>query len=317
MNKLSKKAFEEIRLWVYRNARHLELALWKYHFENGSKEDVIVALSFYQNKDGGFGNGLEPDSWNPNSSPYTTLYAIGILNEINAIDTNQPMVQEILKYFDSGVNSDESGWYFNIPSNDLHAHAPWWTYDKKANEYESLGVTAGIVEFILRYASKDSRLYMRALSLAEKLIQKLEVQGNFGEMGVQGYCKLKDMIMLLDRTDQYDMNVINHTVCELVNTSIERDSSKWCYHCKTPRDFITSPNSEFYKDNVDITEAELDYIIDTRPEQGVWGITWSWFDNNDKYPKEFAISENWWKSCKAISTLLHLRDFQRIELQDI
>lgn len=30
---------------MYRNARPLDLARWKYHFENGRKEDVLAALT--------------------------------------------------------------------------------------------------------------------------------------------------------------------------------------------------------------------------------------------------------------------------------
>ncbi len=77
MKKISKKAFEEIRLWIYRNSRQLDLAMWQYEFENGNKDNVLLALSYYQNVDGGFGNALEPDCWNPESTPYTTLNAIG------------------------------------------------------------------------------------------------------------------------------------------------------------------------------------------------------------------------------------------------
>lgn len=54
-----KNQYIEVRQWMYRNARHVEVCLWNYLFENGTKEAVINALSFYQNKDGGFGNALE------------------------------------------------------------------------------------------------------------------------------------------------------------------------------------------------------------------------------------------------------------------
>lgn len=85
------------------------------------------------------------------------------------------------------------------------------------------------------------------------------------------------------------------------------------YHCKTPLDYISSPESEFYKDNEEITQLEIDYMIETRSKGSVWEITWSWFDNNDKYPKEFAVSENWWKAHKVVSTLIHLRNFGRLD----
>ena len=62
MRKLSSEDYQEIRLWMYGNARQIELAIWQYYFENGSKEAVLSSLSFYQNDDGGFGHTLEADS---------------------------------------------------------------------------------------------------------------------------------------------------------------------------------------------------------------------------------------------------------------
>jgi hypothetical protein len=80
-----------------------------------------------------------------------------------------------------------------------------------------------------------------------------------------------------------------------------------------PSDYIRSPKSIFYSDNEDVVAQELDYLIDTRPKDNVWNITWSWFENNDKYPKEFAISENWWKASKAIDKMNFLRNFNRVD----
>ncbi|MFA6693930.1 MAG: hypothetical protein WCS44_03750, partial [Bacillota bacterium] len=68
----TKEIYLKARNFVYRNARPLDLALWKYHFEAGGSDAVVEALSHYQNLDGGFGHALEPDCWNPNSSPIQT-----------------------------------------------------------------------------------------------------------------------------------------------------------------------------------------------------------------------------------------------------
>ena len=40
MKKLSETAYSEVRTWIYRNARPLELALWQFDFENGSPEPL-------------------------------------------------------------------------------------------------------------------------------------------------------------------------------------------------------------------------------------------------------------------------------------
>lgn len=70
MNRNAAKQF------VLQNARPIDLAVYKYFFENGSNKTVIEELLKYQNQDGGFGNGLEADYWNPNSSPIATNDAI-------------------------------------------------------------------------------------------------------------------------------------------------------------------------------------------------------------------------------------------------
>jgi len=311
MLKLSTEAFNEIRLWMYRNARHLELTLWQYEFENGSKEAVISALSFYQNADGGFGNALEPDCWNPDSSPYTTLFAIRELEELNFTNIDHPIMQGIFKFLESGVHSSENGWLFSIPSNDGYPRAPWWTYSIEENKKESMGVSAGIIKFIFKFADKSSGLYKRASSIAEKLLAEIDAPDIYlSETGVDGYIKLKDIILQTGLTDKFDMEHISKTIKKLVNDSIERDVSKWQYHCKKPSSFISSPGSEFYEGNEEIMEKELDYIIDTRHKNGVWDIDWSW---GEQYPKEFAVTENWWKAETAINPIKLLRNFDRID----
>lgn len=313
MKTISKSEFDDIRKWMYRNARQLEIARWKCLFEDGSKEEVLNALTFYQNEDGGFGNTLEPDSWNPDSSPYTTLYALNVLDEIDAIDVQHPMIRGIIKYLESGVNSGEFGWYFSIPSNDNYAHAPWWTYDEAANQYESIGVTAGIVDFALRYLSPETALYQRALKLLDHLLEQLKSLDKFGDMGVSAYIKLLGVIKTIDFNGKYNIQEIIQLIRKLGNSLIERDPSRWAFYGHTPKELVASPDSEFYEENKEITQLELDYIIDTRKDKGVWEITWSWFDNNEKYAKEFAISENWWRAEKAIDKLVWLKKFGRIE----
>lgn len=312
MKTLGLQAYQEVRSWIYLNARQIELTLWQYFFENGNKEAVLSALSFYQNEDGGFGNALEADSWNPNSSPYTTLYAINILKYIDFNDTNHSIMQGIFKFLESGKYFCEKGWLFNIPSNNDYAHAPWWTYNSEANEVESIGVTAGLGSFIMRFYDSNSDLYKKAMLVSKHIIEKLKAQSNYGDMGVGGYIVLLETIQQLGIQGNFDYEFLLHTTKKLVNNSIERDTSKWAYYCVRPSNYITDPGSIFYGDNEGIVQTELDYLIDTRGKNGVWDITWSWFENNEKYAKEFAISENWWKAYKAIENIIFLKKFGRL-----
>lgn len=101
-----------------------------------------------------------------------------------------------------------------------------------------------------------------------------------------------------------------------MDEAIVRDVSQWPHYGVRPSQFIHSPDSPFYTGNEDIVDKELNYLLDTRPENGVWGITWLWHENYEKYPKEFAISENWWKAdadVGAIGKLKFLRNFNRLD----
>lgn len=88
--------FEKARTFMYRNARPLDLARFQYHFENGSKQNVMNVLSYYQNEDGGCGHAIEADCWNPNSTPLHTGGASDIIREIDFTERNHPLIQGLL-----------------------------------------------------------------------------------------------------------------------------------------------------------------------------------------------------------------------------
>ncbi|MGB4658664.1 MAG: hypothetical protein WBI07_05770 [Mobilitalea sp.] len=309
---ISIKTYSEIKTWIYRNGRDVELSLWKYHFEKGTKEDVISALSYYQNEDGGFGNALEPDNWNPNSTPYTTLNAISILKEIEFVDIKHPIYKGILSYLYSEKDLMEYGWSFCVPANDNYPHAPWWNFKEEMNYIESIGVTSGLSVFTLKYADKSSLLYQKAAALVKNLIDNLLTGSSFGDMGIGGYVDLIEAMKELNFSE-YNYNSLQLKVKELVKHSIESDIVKWKDYGVRPSNYIKSPQSIYYEDNKEIAKSELNYLMDTLPQNKVWGITWTWFDNNEKYSKEFAISENWWKVIKAIEKLCFLKNFGCIE----
>ena len=92
----ARNTFDEVRLWICRNARELELAQWRYHFEGGSRQAVLDAMALFQNADGGFGHRFESDNWNPASTPYATSEACGMLRRMGCLDYGHPLWQGIL-----------------------------------------------------------------------------------------------------------------------------------------------------------------------------------------------------------------------------
>jgi len=319
MKRLTENDFTEIKTWIYRNARQIELALWQYEFENGSKEAVLDALSFYQNEDGGFGHTLEADSWNPNSTPYTTMHAVSMLNNIGFTDAEHPIVKGILRFFENTEYFSEYGWAWSIPTNDDYPRAPWWNFDSVSqydNTVVGFGLTAEIVSFILRTAKKDASIYGKAVALIEKIV---ELSGNpetngedGGALNALGVTALAETLQKLDLLDKLNAKALPENAKIMVAKVIETDSSKWDEYTSFPHFIIETPDNMHYHDYKDVIEEELDHLIKTRPEKSVWGISWTWFENMAQYANEFAVSENWWKSYHAIWKMRFLKNFGRL-----
>ncbi len=308
MQILSKQTLEEIRRWIYKNARPLDLALWQYHFENGSKEAVLAILPCYQNSDGGFGGAIEPDNWNPASTPYNAQFVIRILRQIDFYDTAHPIYQGLFRYLENTEYKADYGWFFIIPSNDNYPHARWWDYNQQDNVFQSIGITAILSGFILRYGEKQSNLYQMAKEYAKLLVCKLPTTKNFGDMGIGGYCRLLDDLESAGLTKEFNHPDFSEQIFSLVRNKIQNETGNFMAN---PLEFVLSPNSRFYDENKPEVENALDQIILNRPASGVWDIPWEWYNGN-KYPKAFAISENWWKSFEAIEKLLQLKRFGRL-----
>lgn len=295
--------FERARNFIYKNARPLDFARWKFLFENGSQEEVQSALVAYQNEDGGFGHALEPDCWNPNSSPVQTWVASRIINEINLEDKNHPLIQGILKYLASGVDFDGHTWLNSIESNNDHPHAPWWSYDPGA-EF-TYNPTASLIGFIMKFADRNSQLFALASILAKEAYAHFRSHHPLDQMHtVANYVELYEDLKTTLIADLIDMVEFKNMLHAQIQHVLTHDTSRWAvdYVCK-PSLFIGSKSSDFYLANMYTCYYECDFIAKTQEPDGTWAVTWAWAE----YPEEWHISKSWWKSNLIISNLKFLQ----------
>lgn len=304
-----KTVFDKAREFVYRNARPLDLARWQYHFENGSKEAVINALSCYQNEDGGFGHGLEADSWNPNSSPIQTWTATEILRELHFTDSAHPMMNGIFHYLESGMDFDGDFWYNSINSNNDYPHAPWWHTDSDSVCNNNYNPTVCLAGFIIRFAYKQSELYKLGCRIAKEAVDQFMVTQQDDMHTLSCYVQLMEYCEKEDVSHLFDMSAFKGKLLEQVRGNITQNIREWetSYICK-PSQFFNSKCSIFYKDNKNIAEYECEFIVKTQLDDGSWNIPWSWGD----YPEQWAISKNWWKSNVIIQNMLYLKGFEKL-----
>lgn len=291
--------YELARNFVYRNARPLDIARWKYLFENGSRKEVLDALTAYQNEDGGFGNGLEPDYWNPYSSPVQTWTATEIIKEINLEDKNHPIIQGILNYLSSGKDFDGHTWSNTVASNNDYPHAPWWTFE--SSQETSYIPTAGLIGFVLKFEDNKSKLFELACDLAKEAYSYFKQHFPLESMHtVACFVELYEYINECSINGLLDMEEFGALLNEQIHHVIMYDTSKWAveYVCK-PSLFIRSKTSDFYMSNKEICDYECQFISDTQDSDGTWEVTWSWED----YPEQWSISRNWWKSDMIIKNI--------------
>ncbi len=305
--KMAIEQFEIIKKWMYRNARPLDIARWKYHFEGGNKEDVLAALSAYQNPDGGFGYALEADSWNPNSSPIQTWCATEILYELGITNRYNEIVKGILSYLDSKKDFQNGYWFAEIPTNNDYPHAQWWSYRGNVIADWGYNPTICLVGFILCFANKRSKLYQLAGEIAKKATNSFLQCEHLEDMHeIMCFIRYYEYCEKAGVTDIFDGNIMLNCLKNKVKSSISENEEGWkdSYVCK-PSQFMITPDSIFYMDNKELSDCEVKFIIETMNSDGTWDITWNWND----YPEQWSLSKNWWKARQILNNLRYLKSF--------
>ena len=311
------KVFERAESFIYRHARPIDLARWQLHFEGGSQKAVLNALQHYQNPDGGFAHALEPDSWNPDSSPIQTWQATEILLEIGFTDPSHPIVEGILRYLEYRQHFDGQVWLSTIPSNDFFPHAPWWSYDVSDDLVPNYNPTVGLVGFAIRVVNTDSSLYNLVTRIAGHACDAL-LDGRLPtDMHLLAcFIRLLDALEEKGPIEEVDTDALREKLQALVKASLEptepiEDEDDLLAYWKSgyrakPSQFFMSKNSAFYHPNRKLAASEVNYILREQEKDGTWPVVWNW----PNYPEAWAISRNWWESHIVIQNLRYLQEME-------
>ena len=294
--------------YIIENARPLELAVYKYFFENKSSQTVIDELSKFQNTDGGFGNALEPDFFNPNSSPIATNDAIITLSRVNALDRDSDIVKGIANYLEShdSFNEDKKRWLFAIDSNKDYPHAIWW--EKKGDGISKFNPSISLAAFMVCYG-KRTPLY-------EEIIKEgFDYLKNSGEVSgddVNCYLMAYEFLTSNSINDIVDLNVFKDLLSKTIENCICKDTSKYgVEYVPMPSVFFIGKYSEFITPEIKpLITAEKDILAKLQLEDGGFDITWKWYT---PYPEEYEQARAWWRPRITIEKLL----FNEIQIGEL
>lgn len=303
-----KEAFEKAKRFVYQNARPLDLARWKYHFEGGSAGEVLEVLAMYQKEDGGFGYALEPDNWNPDSTPIATWFAINILRELGFSDRSYPMVKGILKYLDSGKDFEEGKWYNTVAANNDYPHAVWWNCQCETGEPDD-NPTVSLAGFLLRFSEKDSALYRKACGIVRKAVSEFMENPTEEMHTVKNFQELLLDCEEIEDFGLFDLDAFRKKVYEAIDRAVCKEPEKWYReYVFKPSDFFEGKHRIFEIMDRKLCEMQADMILEEQLADGSYPVTWQWVTEY----KEFEISANWWRASFAVENMCYLKALGRI-----
>ena len=292
-----------IKQRVYQQGRDIEVAQYNYFFEKDDNESVPIALSLYQNEDGGFGGDLEPDSMNPNSSPFQTSVALEILTDVgfrsnNLDEFTEDMVLKATEYLIEILDNDI--WGITIPSNDEHSCAPWWRHREVQSE---INPTASILASLLLLLNIGDIFTNSIEFLSRNLLE------TYLEIDVEDKHELACLIRLHQAIRELGiLEDLEPRIYDKLKEDIGKSISpidKWTSgYVNFPFDYPIY--NETYGLNESLIKENIKHLEKTLVRDH-WNINWEWGNDDPAFEMQ-AIK---WQSILAIKNLRFLQKFQK------
>ncbi|MGY0372000.1 hypothetical protein [Clostridium sp. JNZ J1-5] len=305
MKKLSKTILNQLNIYMNREARPLERAIFNYYFNDSSGDYILDALEAFQNSDGGFGGGIEPDFKLIQSSPMATSIGLRHLSRLDNNDRAQKMITRAIEYLETAFNNNRKGWY-SVPSNvNKYPHAPWWEFRNDINmtviDYSWGNPTAELIGYLYKYKEYLNELDVH--SLISYAITNLNECTEF-KSEHEIYCYIHMYNILGEKFSSQIEDGLKLAVSQLINVN----ESEWMNYVPTPLNFIEIDSSNFFGIEGKSIDQNLDYLIDRLEEDGKILPSWQW----DKYLEEWEVSKIEWMGILTLEALLSLYKFNRI-----
>jgi hypothetical protein len=256
---MSANILESAETFIWNNARLLERRLFSFLFKGGRRQDVIAALSAYQNEDGGFGNALEPDKRTPSSQPIDQEVALRILDDAG-FDTK---IAEDVCDFLMSITTEEGGVPFVLPSVRDAPRAEWWNTED--NPPASINPTASIAGLLHKH--KFQHVWLEKAT--EYSWRKIE-----GLKDASEHDLLCLAIFLENVPDQDRAEKVFQKIGEKIKKQTAFDPQAPGYSFR-PLTWAPTPDSlcrSLFEDNQ--IDSHLKALAAQQQEDGGWPISW-------------------------------------------
>ena len=310
MEKLSTINYDQAQNYLIFQARPLDRALFRYHFEHGTIQKVMFELAQYQNSDGGFGNALEPDMRSPSSSALATEIALRILVELG-VPSQNPLVVSAISYLLKTLHPMTKTWRVVPQDANEYPHAPWWH-----DEAGSLAKTfcdfkviprAGILAALRHYPNLLPEGWLNKLTkstISDLLEMELDSFSGGGDSVVyaQRFAEAPGLSRKI-RTKLRDR------IRQIADHIVTRDEASWSQYSAAPLKLAPTPKNTIADTLADCLPANLNFLVESQNPEGFWDVTWSWVD----YPDDWEIAKTEWRGILTLEALMTLQAYERIE----
>lgn len=287
--------------WLFKHARPLEIAKWKFIFQKGTKEELINELTKYQNPDGGFGNGLESDILTPESNAISSAEAIFTALDFG-LDLKEEWANNLMKWLENTISSTPSFWEPVPPSLELYPHPSWWNYHPDT-EF-SPNPSAVCAAALLDYGTAAQQI------LGEKAACRCVdfILSDQTFLDHDTYCLQRLFLALAQKSSPLITPGVRLAMEQRILKGACTDASQWKKYVAQPLDLIPSPSSFWYGLLAEYIPANLDYLEETLLPEGFWQPNFSW--NMDTAISRRA--EQYWKGYIIIKNVRLLHAFGRL-----
>jgi hypothetical protein len=296
---LTKERYEDACNFIRKNARPLDQALFRYHFEGGSKEDVLIELAAFSNIDGGFGGGIEPDFRLKTSSPMATSVGLQYCLDVGC-DPKSDIVRGAIDYLVSTYNKSDNYW----PSTDVSVndspHAPWWHVEKVEQPKDESWANPSAE--LAGYLNKFS--FYVPVDLLEQINQKaktiLELQSIIPGSIYNILCWNRVYKHFPESMSKDIRNKLSTTFMSIAPNLEEKMGEVRIFWIISDEDslLLSHPKEVYHL---------LEFEIGRQADDGGWWPTWKW----GQYEDVWQVAEKEWAGKMTFECLHTLRNLDR------
>ncbi len=301
MKNLSQSAFDISSRYILNNARYLEKLVFGHYFISPCPEKIVKAYQMYQNKDGGYGNGLEPDFRLPSSSAMATSVALNRLSPFKESIGALEQIEKSIRYLESTYDESIRGWVSTPKVVNLYPHAPWWQYKNETMPMQG-NPSAELLGYLIEFEPFVKTLDLE--SLRKTYIDYILSINDFEEHEL--YCIIK----LYNRLSDIEQTIIKDKIIEGFNNIANMDIRQWEGYVPYPLKFITLTEYDLFDIPQELLVHNINFIVNKLNDNGVFAPSWTW----GAYDAEWEIAKREWTGILTLDALLILKRYGAIDM---